>query len=520
MYTPFLFFVIRCAFCIYLYSNVVSSKAGNYFVLEMLLLTLGLFFIERKWRVVLIPFLIIHVFQYTSLTTTGHWIDSNALQNLDVSQVIGSEIHNVLFTLVSYGLSWIPSVCSSYIVKCNKTIKIFSICISLLFLCLSGSPVRKFHKSVMEAWTVISFKVSNDRSIKDLFLRKKICGSEYKQPLPFSGGGENVILIFAEGTSSKIISEEMMPNTFNFLQNSMSFKNYYNHQAATFRGIRGTLISGFTYRGGLFRRQGFAEISEEQIIETYSNTVESVPSILNAYGYQTVFISPHKKHESLATLMKAVGFDEARSSDKYEGFDTDEKVYERIFNDSVDLSKKGKFFLTAYIVGTHHGLDSSQLKFGDGTNPYKNKFYNQDYWFGKFIEKFKASPLARNTIIIYTSDHTTYPAKEFQETFGIKNSYFHDEIPLAIYGPGIPKGVFNMGIRSSLALAPTILDILNICNYTSHFLGNSLFDQASQWEQYCAQGNDKYFINSDGSVVRTNSKEFSNLLKFFYSISG
>lgn len=311
-----------------------------------------------------------------------------------------------------------------------------------------------------------------------------------------------------------------MPNTYQFLKDSLNYTNYFNHQAATFRGIRGSLISGFTYRGGTFRRQGFSEISEKDIISIYSNTVESVPSILNKFGYKTVFISPHNKQEPLAILMNAVGFSETSSSNKSSRFDSDDQVYEKIFTNAIELNKKGNFFLAAYVVGTHHGLDSNKLKYKDGSNPYKNKFFNQDHWFGEFVKKYNSSPLADNTIIIFTTDHSTYPSKEFQKTFNINTAHFHDTIPLAIYGPGIPRKTINTPIRSSLALAPTILDILDIHHYTSHFLGNSLFEKASVWERYCSQGNLKYYINDDGTIEPTNSTEFSNLLNLFYSISG
>lgn len=512
--------VVRLCICALITFEATRWQFGLYFLIEMLLITLYLLTVTKYFRLMAVPFLLIHILQFINIINVGYWIDATTLQNLSEYEVIGGETltYSVLL-FIAYALCWVPDFIGSVNggglnSRIKRALIIMFILIAITFV--KGLPIHKFADAFLEAWEIIYYRIEGDQKTKNAFLR---FASNPKNEMQCKNC--NLIILFSEGTSSRVISPNLMPNTFNFLNNSLSYTNYYNHQAATFRGIRGSLTSGFTYRGGWYKGYGFAEIAENQILKNYSDTVESLASILANRGYQSVFISPHVKGESLATLMLAVGFDKALSSDKKSGFDSDKETYNRIFKEAERLHHKGGRFLVAgYIVGTHHGLDSNDIKYGDGTNSYKNKFHNQDHWFGEFLNKFKASDMVKDTIVVYTTDHSTYPAKEFQQTFRTNVNVFHDEIPLGIYGPTIKKCQVDAKYRNSLALAPTILDLLGFGQYQNHFLGNSLFEEPSKWERYCAQGNLLFHIDDDGVVRKSNNKEVKKMMKLFYSIGG
>ncbi len=382
------------------------------------------------------------------------------------------------------------------------------------------SPIHCFVSVCRSAFETVSYEVQFSESNKRSFERIGYSGALSSDDELYCKGC-NVILIFAEGTSRRILSRELTPNIFNLIKDdSLNFTNYYNHQAATFRGIRGSLISGFVAKGGwMGNGWGFGEQSHKATLAQFSNTVESLPSVLNEKGYSTFFLSPHTPKDALAIVMQATGFSEtAITSDSH--FDSDKVTYEKLFNRALDLSRRNNpFLLTAYIVGTHHGLDSPDLKYGDGRNSYLNKFNNQDHWFGEFVKKFKNSTMSENTLIVFTADHATYPVKEFQATFKTSVGEFHDEIPLVIYRKGITHRDIDAGFRSSLALAPTILDILGVNGMKNHFLTNSLFSTPSQWERFAAQGNYLLHIDEDGVVRRTEDCSFREMLKKFYSFS-
>ncbi len=122
------------------------------------------------------------------------------------------------------------------------------------------------------------------------------------------------------------------------------------------------------------------------------------------------------------------------------------------------------FFTAIYTFNTHVTMDSEDQKFGDGGGMELNKFYNCDYQFGKFMEKFNESELSDNTIIIFTADHCTYADDAFREAFPDvpRVQVFLDRIPFFIYYKGVTPQVIDAQGRNSLCMTPTVLDFLDI----------------------------------------------------------
>ena len=86
-----------------------------------------------------------------------------------------------------------------------------------------------------------------------------------------------------------------------------------------------------------------------------------------------------------------------------------------------------------------------------------------------------------NTIIVYTTDHSTYTDNHFYKAFPNydRPAEFLDEIPLFIYQKDIKPDVIDVNGKNTLGLAPTILDYLDI-SADNYFLGNSLFSSISR----------------------------------------
>ncbi|MDY3115502.1 MAG: sulfatase-like hydrolase/transferase [Sutterella sp.] len=464
-----------------------------------------------------IPLIALHTLQLTNLLMTGNFVVATTLENLSTAPVVGNTVYYAFGVGFGYLLLWIPTL---FLPSCSKKVLPISLILLCCLLLIKSLPTHRLAMTAKEAWDTIMFVANHKKEINEKFLRKDFQAST-RNPYDLYCKDCNVIIIFAEGTSKRVISEELTPNTLRFASESIQFANYFNHQAATFRGIRGSLCSSFSLKGGFYQtNDGLGQMEEKDIYKQYKGLLESLPSILNEHGYHTHFLSPHDRNDRLAALMSTIGF-QTTSIAQVSPFETDRETYERLFNQAVDLRKKNKpFLLTTYIVGTHHGLDSPDIKFGDGSNPYLNKFHNQDFWFGKFLEKFNSSDLAKNTLLIFTTDHATYPTPEYQKVFHTSCSVFHDQIPLYFYKKGIEPDTVDAHFRTSLALTPTVLDLLRITEVKNHFLANSLFSEPTQWERYAAQGMPTFHVDDDGVVRENHSPEFTEMLKDFYQISG
>jgi phosphoglycerol transferase MdoB-like AlkP superfamily enzyme len=137
------------------------------------------------------------------------------------------------------------------------------------------------------------------------------------------------------------------------------------------------------------------------------------------------------------------------------------------------------FFVATYNIGTHAFLASAP---GDanytGDNAALDKLHNFDAAFGEFLRYFVASPYADNTVLVFTSDHATYPEPPYREVAGPDlKPYFVDRIPLLFLDPRhvLPERFDAQG-RNSLDLAPTVLQLAGLQTRANSFLGRSLFE--------------------------------------------
>lgn len=270
----------------------------------------------------------------------------------------------------------------------------------------------------------------------------------------------NIILIMTEGLSQSIVDDErdIMPNVRRYENQSVNFVNYFNHTAATYRGIIGQLYSGY----------------QNNNLDT--NNLVSMQEILKDEGYYTSFLNTEENNIQFTEYLKRLGFDDVLGNDPDDWL-TDKEAYEFLWDTVQDEAESDQpFFTCIYTFNTHLTYDSEDEKFGDGSDAELNKFYNCDYQFGEFMKKFRRSDLSDNTIIVFTADHCTYVDDSFTAAFpNTERVYnFCDSIPFFIYYKGNTPQEIDASGRNSLCLVPTILDYLDI-SAPNYFLGTSLF---------------------------------------------
>lgn len=282
----------------------------------------------------------------------------------------------------------------------------------------------------------------------------------------------NVVIIFTEGLSQSIVTDDrnIMPNVSGLAKESLSFENYYNHTFPTYRGLIGQLFSGY-------QLQNYDE-----------NTLVSVQEAFRKKGYHTSIINTEPLNLNFAGYLESLGFDEVVMNIETDPEGTsstlsDRQAYESLYDVlSREHAAGGPFMTAIYTFGTHVSLDSPDEKYGDGQDRLLNKFYNCDFQFGRFMDKFLESDMAADTILIFTADHCTYADSDFTGAFPDTKRVNTecDAMPLIIYYQGIEPETIDAGGRNSLDFAPTVLDYLDI-RIGNYFLGFTLFadDQTS-----------------------------------------
>ncbi|MBQ7736442.1 MAG: sulfatase-like hydrolase/transferase [Oscillospiraceae bacterium] len=384
-----------------------------------------------------------------------------------------------------------------------------------IFLCCvvgMTSPMSAYI-SLAKQWNDhrrLAAEVSAGETDREAFSQSGIAdGRERPDTLPLR---PNVIVIFAEGLSQHIIDDErqIMPSVKYWESRSLSFSNYYNHTFATFRALIGQLYSGY------------------QLNDTDENKLVSLQSVLHDCGYHTVFINTEPNHESFTRYLNAFGFDEliGEPGGTYRGASNsipDKDAYDMLREAAEARSNENEpFFISIYTFGTHTSLDGVYSRFGDGSDPELNKFYDLDRSFRSFMDWFASSEFADNTVLVFTSDHATFADAFYRNSFPDQPRPYTelDSIPLFIYWSGAVSEVVDAGGRNSLDLVPTLLDFLDI-SAPNCFLGTSLFSA-----DHAAFEADTYFHSVDsiacskGGIVRDLSPsefaEFSELLKRYF----
>lgn len=322
----------------------------------------------------------------------------------------------------------------------------------------------------------------------------------------------NVILVFLEGMSQNILEDprEITPNIAALQEKSISFAGYYNHTFATYMGLSGQLYSDY-------QRENYD-----------SNPLVSMQNIFRNCGYETVFINTEPENEEFSAYLANFGFDELLSDrNRVDGMAdalSDKAAFEMLFETALQQNKKETpFFLAMYSFGTHASLDGVYEEFGDGSNALLNRFYDLDVQIGRFLERFLASELSENTVIVLTSDHAAYQDADFVTAFPKYQRVYPslDRIPLMIYYQGIRPEKYEVCGRNSLDMAPTILDFLDMSG-PNCFLGDSLFGPESK------SFFDTYFesagicFDTVGGEIRIlsaeQSQEFDERLAKYYAV--
>ncbi len=96
---------------------------------------------------------------------------------------------------------------------------------------------------------------------------------------------------------------------------------------------------------------------------------------------------------------------------------------------------------------------------------YDGKIHFIDHYFGQVLERLRSSGLARNTIVLLTSDHgeLVYSHAADYMTFDHRSLYdtvMH--VPAIVWGAGIPRGRRSDTLATHIDIAPTLLDLAGL----------------------------------------------------------
>lgn len=548
--------------------DIVAFCAG--LLMEFSLISLFILIIYRanlllKYfaSILFFGYVVIHILQSTSIYISGEYVSKLAIDNLEfIGLLITTE--NILLVLLFLILFLLLPFIVSYKITKNRVVsrQFLDKYLILLIVLFIGSSIfltvykntSASHKSKVSVlspiWGFI-YIFQEEKEITNLSFTKDelqtlqkygyyvnpfseyplIKDVIYKNSLDLNSSiaKPNVIVIFTEGLSAVTTSvyndtfKDLTPNLEIFANDNKSTKvyNYYNHTAATYRGLFGQMCSTYPWLGGgkSWVKNNGLNLSE--------NSYKCIPHILNNNGYDTVYLNMHYKDSSGNDEMaRNFGFDKVLSgevlSEKYLGgidkirkdYIDDQHAYKTLISYLKENENNSKpFFLATYTIETHAFVDitSDGVGYNDGKNNVLNTIHNMDNAFGKFWRYFKQSKFSKNTIVIFTSDHARYFCTEYRKTMqAYKETNYHsifiDRVPMLMYIPHtkIPS-TFNAHQSTSVDLTPTILQLLGVKQESNAFLGHSIFQNDRELIGVASFGSSFYLIKENNLIYGKNN---------------
>jgi lipoteichoic acid synthase len=345
----------------------------------------------------------------------------------------------------------------------------------------------------------------------------------------------NIVVFFTEGMSARLLGTYgspfpgITPNLDRFAAHprTMVVTSYYNHTFATYRGLHGQLCSLFPKDEG---SDAWLEGPENGGVRNYF----SLADYLRELGYETSFLDTHRRQAArVDEMMRRIGFEDVRTAEDLSarylrGMEplrsdalSDHQLLDAFVGFLEERQERGggsrPFFVGLYNVETHAFQDSAAdgPKYGDGGNYSLNTVHNFDHAFGRFLEFFLRSPLAKDTVVVFTTDHCHYTEKTYME---VMRPHFPDlprlpvdTIPLIIYSPlhRLPE-TFDAEFRTSVDFTPSLIHLLGLPQRSNPFLGRSIFsshERHGHGPGIVLIGTDLFFVDRSGIARRGRLRE-------------
>jgi phosphoglycerol transferase MdoB-like AlkP superfamily enzyme len=306
-------------------------------------------------------------------------------------------------------------------------------------------------KSIGKKETLVDPKFYTEAELKTIF------DPEFKTNPTDSVKKKNVVFIILESFGNEHVQKGYTPFLDSLITKSYYFKNGFANGKVSIDAVPSTMSSIPSLMNRAF------------IASEYSlNKVYSLPKIFKNQGYRSSFFhGAFNGSQNFDQYCKVAGFDEYYGKNEYPGegdFDGRwgifDEEYLQFFCDKINTFKQ-PFFTTVFTISSHQPFTVPKKykgKFPKGTTVIHESVGYTDYALRKFFEKAKKQDWYKNTLFVFTADHTAaYGEGEYKTNVG------KFRIPIFFMDTSNPdfKGVSNKNFQQ-IDILPSVIDYLNI----------------------------------------------------------
>ncbi|MCD8096199.1 MAG: LTA synthase family protein [Ruminococcus sp.] len=332
--------------------------------------------------------------------------------------------------------------------------------------------------------------------------------------------GKNLLVVQLESFSTEVLNEDVCPNIYSLLSDSIYFENYYGIMS----GDEPTFDNEFAVNTGLYAFSGYTA-SKKIIGKSFS---DSLANTFSSYGYSAnVYHANDSEFYSRGESELAYGYEKYNSLPEMTDEDLDWIDDLNIANcdDTYEAITGGEKYLSYVLtISAHMPYDTGELGFaqGDRYNIYLSrhsesyvdesdemKLYKAyatltDDFVGRLIERMDADGRLDDTVILFVSDHYAYGLYDDvsgKELIDVQN------IPCFIYAKGTQAQTVEK-VCSNIDLLPTLINLFGF-ETNAKYMGSDIFDDNYEGIAYLPSGD---WITSkcmyyDGSIVESYTDE-------------
>lgn len=268
---------------------------------------------------------------------------------------------------------------------------------------------------------------------------------------------KNVVIVILESFGDENIHKGYTPFIDSIISKSYYFKNGFANGKVSIDAVPSTLSSVPSLMNRSF------------IASEYSlNKVYSLPKIFRNQGYNTSFFhGAFNGSQNFDKYCQVAGFESYYGKDEYvgpESFDGKwgvfDEEYLQFFCNKLSEFKQ-PFFSTVFTISSHQPFtipEKYKGKFPKGTTIIHESIGYTDFAMRKFFEKAKKQDWYKNTLFVFTADHTAAYGEG-----AYKTSVGKFRIPIFFLDTSNPnfKGVSDKNLQQ-IDILPSIIDYLNI----------------------------------------------------------
>ena len=268
---------------------------------------------------------------------------------------------------------------------------------------------------------------------------------------------KNVVIIILESFGDENLRQGYTPFLDSLITQSYYFKNGFANGKLSIDAVPSTLSS-------------IPSLMNTSLISSgYSlNEVYGLPKIMKNQGYTTSFFhGAFNGSQNFDQYCKVAGFESYYGKNEYEGpeaFDGKWGIFDeeflQFYNQKL-VQFKQPFFSTLFTISSHNPFimpEKYKGKFKKGTTKIHETIGYSDFALKRFFESAKKEEWYKNTLFVFTADHSSPFGKGFYS-----NNVGKFRIPILFFDPSNPnlKGVSEKNFQQ-IDILPSILDYLKI----------------------------------------------------------